>query len=101
MFAGNRLETLDQFAKAHRHAVDANGGAALELDLDVSGTARRLRERFGGLEQRLVNFARAVVISAADGAAPQVVVDTGVGCDVGGEPHLFRARDFGQRLVQR
>ena len=44
VLAGDRLQALDQLAEAHRHAVDADGGAALEFDLDVRGLRRRLVE---------------------------------------------------------
>ena len=60
---------------AHRHAVDADGGAALEFDLDMRGLDRRLVEAARDLEQRLVRLRRAIVAAAADRAAPQVVVD--------------------------
>ena len=56
MFAGDRLQALDQLSEAHRHAVDADGGAALELDLDVRGPGRRLVEAPRDLEQRLVRL---------------------------------------------
>ena len=44
VLAGDRLQALDQLAESHRHAVDADGRAALEFDRDMRGLGGRLVE---------------------------------------------------------
>src|SRR5688500_278838 len=101
VLAGNRLEALDQLAEAHRHAIDADCGAALELDLDVRGSRRGLRQRFSGLEQRIVDLRGAVVATAADGPAPEIVVDSVVGRYISREADFLGAGNLGQRGIKR